>query len=63
KSVENGSIDGQYYLGHCYEFGIGIVENEKESVYWYKEAVKNGNNTAKLCLANCFRFGKGIEKR
>ncbi|UZO18443.1 uncharacterized protein OCT59_009756 [Rhizophagus irregularis] len=58
ESAKNGSIIGQFYLGNFYE----SVNNEKESVYWYKKATKSGNTIAKLHLANCYRLGKGTEK-
>ena len=62
KSVENGNIIGQYYLGYCYEYGIGIEKDEKKSIYWYEEAFKNGNIDAKLYYADCYRLGKGVKK-
>ncbi|GES76052.1 kinase-like domain-containing protein [Rhizophagus clarus] len=62
KSANNGSIIGKFNLGYCYEFGIGILGNEKESAYWYNEASKGRNTTAKLYLANCYKLGKGVDK-
>ncbi len=52
KSVENGSIIGQFYLGYCYEFGIGIQQNKKKSIYWYQNAANNKNTIAMLYLAD-----------
>lgn len=63
RSVKNESIIGQFYLGYCYEYGIGIENNEKESIIWYKRAANNGNTTAKFYLAECYRLGKGIKKK
>ncbi|CAB4393251.1 unnamed protein product [Rhizophagus irregularis] len=58
ESAKNGSIIGQFYLGKLYE----SINNEVESVYWYKKAAKSGNTSAKLYLANCYRLGRGIDK-
>ena len=45
RSVENGSIIGQFYLGYCYELGIGIMKNEN---YQFIGIMKQ-----RKCLANC----------
>ncbi|PKY57744.1 kinase-like protein [Rhizophagus irregularis] len=44
ESAKNGSIIGQFCLGNFYE---SILNNEKESVYWYKKAAKSGKGTEK----------------
>ncbi|RGB38822.1 hypothetical protein C1646_755227 [Rhizophagus diaphanus] len=64
KSANNGSIFGKFYLGYCYEFGIGIMNNGKKSAYWYREASKCGNTIAKLYLANNYHqeLEKGVDK-
>uniref|UniRef100_U9TPX2 HCP-like protein n=3 Tax=Rhizophagus irregularis TaxID=588596 RepID=U9TPX2_RHIID len=38
ESAKNGSIIGQFYLGNLYE----SINNEVESVYWYKKAAISG---------------------
>jgi TPR repeat protein len=55
-------IIGQFYLGYCYQYEIGIEKDDKQSVYWYERAANNGNRTAKLYLAECYNLGRGIEK-
>ena len=37
--AEKGDSFAHYYLGICYQFGIGILE-ETESVKWYREAAE-----------------------
>ena len=40
KSVESGSIIGQFYLGNCYEFGIEIDINKLKAFKWYEKSTK-----------------------
>ncbi|CAB5361469.1 unnamed protein product [Rhizophagus irregularis] len=37
----------QYYLGICYEYGIGTKENKSIAYYWYRQAAHNGIGTDK----------------
>ena len=42
-SAEQGNANGQFGLGMCYKYGIGITVNRKEAVKWIRKAVENGH--------------------
>ncbi len=48
--AEKGVSDVQYWLGDRYYMGIGISENYKEAVKWYRKAAKQGNLYAQSAL-------------
>ncbi|CAG8608524.1 11107_t:CDS:2 [Ambispora gerdemannii] len=58
---------GQYFLGHCYEIGIGTYENDETAVYWKRKAAnqgipaafESGYNSASFELAITHHEGSG----
>ena len=40
-SAEQGNANGQFGLGMCYKYGIGITEDRKEAVKWIRQAAEN----------------------
>jgi uncharacterized protein len=46
KSGDEGSVLAQTLLGFCYEKGLGIKENKKTAVTFYRIASQRGNETA-----------------
>ncbi|PKC61079.1 HCP-like protein [Rhizophagus irregularis] len=47
----------QYYLGICYEYGIGTKENKSIAYYWYRQAAHNGHAIALYYMGNICQFG------
>lgn len=41
-AAENGDEEAMYWLGQCYEDGIGVEANEEEARIWKKFAISNG---------------------
>ncbi len=41
-AAENGDEEAMFWLGQCYEDGIGVDVNEEEARIWKKFAVENG---------------------
>ena len=62
QSVENPSGIGQFYLGCCYESGIGTGINKLKAFKLYKNSAKRGNNHAQHKLGNLYQKGVGIRK-
>lgn len=50
----------QYYLGLMYAEGIGVPQDDKMSVKWYRLAAEHGIAEAQYNLGNYFFVGKGI---
>lgn len=48
--------------GYCYENGIGIERNVKESFRLYKEASKLNDPFSFVQVGRCFEYGIGVRK-
>lgn len=51
-----------YYLGLCYERGVGIKQNFKEAFNYYKKSAELDYEDAFISLANLYFKGVGTEK-
>ena len=64
RSAELNNVYAQYYLGLCYEGGIGgAVPSDKEAYNWYLISAQQNNAQAQNKLGNFYMKGRrGIEK-
>lgn len=46
KGADEGSVLAQTMLGYCYEKGLGVKENKRTAVLYYRRASQRGNETA-----------------
>lgn len=46
-------------IGVCYEYGLGVEENETEAFKYYTLAVNDNYTAAKYRLGLCYRYGRG----
>ena len=53
---------GQYSLGRCYEFGLGIPSFEDMAFFWYERSANQGYNEAMYSLGCCYHKGYGCIK-
>lgn len=49
-------------LGMNYEYGLGVLRDYKEAVYYYNKAIMAGSKSAKCDLAKLYIYGWGVEK-
>lgn len=49
-AADNGNPTAQKRVGECYEFGLGVAENEIIAAEWYRKAAKQGDNDAVQAL-------------
>jgi TPR repeat protein len=45
-----------------YEFGRGVIQDDKEAVFWYRKAAEQGDETAQSDLGGMYYIGCGVEK-
>lgn len=57
-----GHARSQHTLGTLYRYGIGVIENNKQAIRWYKEAADQSFPSAMLSLAESYIEGLGVEK-
>ena len=53
---------GQYSLGRCFEFGLGIPQFDEMAFFWYLKSAESGYNEAMYSLALCYHKGYGCIK-
>ena len=61
EAAKKGHAGGQGNLGYCYQNGLGVKQNIKKAIKYYKLAVKQGNSHAQLNLAICYFNGQGVK--
>ena len=62
KSAEQGEAEAQYLLGYCYQFGIGVEQNEKLAVKWYRVSAEQKYPLAQYALGGCYFQGQGVKQ-
>ncbi|CAG8669975.1 10442_t:CDS:1, partial [Funneliformis caledonium] len=56
-----GNRGAQCYLGHCYQYGIGVDINEEVSFGWYLKSAEGGYAEAFSHIGDCYLCGKGVD--
>lgn len=62
KAAEQGSKNAQYYLGECYEKGVGVEQSNEEAYKWYKKAAEQDSKDAQYALGKFYEEGIGVEQ-
>lgn len=57
QAAEAGDITRQYWLGYCYENGIGTAKNMTKAVHWCQESTKRGDHISQLAIDALNRLG------
>ena len=60
--AEQNYAPAQFYLGLCYERGIGVKKAPEQAVYWYRKAAEQNDAKAQFNLGVCYFNGRGVEK-
>ncbi len=55
-------LAAQYYMGVCYEYGIGMEKNPQEAFFMFRKAAERGLPDAMYRLANLYSKGIGVGK-
>jgi len=58
--AEQGDSFAQLYLAMMYQNGVGVAEDDKEAVKWYRLAAKQGNARAQKYLGMMYAQGEGV---
>ncbi len=58
--AEQGDGVAQYNLGVLYDRGIGVLQNYKEAIKWWKKAAEQGYVQAQYNLGNMYSDGRGV---
>jgi len=59
-AAEAGDAEAQFNLGASYEFGLGVPQDYKEAVKWYRLAADQGHADAQFNLGYMYDRGYGV---
>ncbi len=63
EAVGQGDRDAMFYLGMCYELGMGCDKSVATSAVWYKAAAENGVPGAELGVQRVERRGPTTDQK
>lgn len=61
-AAEQGQPEGQYNLGRCYYYSLGVPEDYEVAVKWYLKSAEQGHSEAQYNLGWCYKHGLGVTK-
>jgi len=61
--ANQGDADAQFNLALLYYTGVGIPQDRRYAIYWYKKAAEQGHIQAQYFLGKLYNFGEGEEVR
>ena len=59
--ADKGEADCQFNVALIYEKGIGVTQDEKEAVVWYRKSAEQGNSNAQFNLGVLYENGRGCD--
>ncbi|RIB26459.1 kinase-like domain-containing protein [Gigaspora rosea] len=62
KLADVNDPDGVYWLGYCYEYGIGIEKDENKAFIHYQKSADMKNSNGMYKVGYCYYIGIGVEK-
>jgi TPR repeat protein len=62
QSAEQGYSDAQVHLGSMYEYGKGVLKDQKQAAVWYRKAAEQGHPDAQVHLGFMYEYGYGVLK-
>ena len=45
-----------------YDYGLGVIEDDTQAVYWFRKAAEQGHAKAQYNLGVMYESGRGIAK-
>ena len=56
----NGNTEAQFQLGLMYDYGMGIVQDDRAAVEWYRKAAEQGYALAQFNLGLIYAKNQGV---
>ncbi|MEZ9519471.1 cobalamin biosynthesis protein CobT, partial [Vibrio splendidus] len=60
EAAEQGDVRAQTNLGIMYVNGEGVLQDDKQAVYWYRKAAEQGDARAQSNLGVMYANGEGV---
>ena len=58
--AEAGNREAQYFLGHLYAEGEGVLPDQAEALHWFHAAAAQGDPYGQFALGFMYENGKGV---
>ena len=60
RAADMGDSEAMVYLGHLYNWGRGIRQDDHEALKWYRKAADLGDADGQMWLGNMYSKGQGV---
>ncbi|MCP5536136.1 MAG: SEL1-like repeat protein [Akkermansiaceae bacterium] len=60
--AQEGNVDAQFLWGRVHSSSVGLQNDDREAVKWYRKAAEQEDARAQNCLGEAYFFGMGVGK-
>lgn len=60
--IIKGDARAQFYYGEIYSGGMGVKQDDKQAINWYRKSATQGHARAQTRLAYMFAKGRGVKQ-
>lgn len=60
KAADMGDPEAMVYLGHLYDWGRGVRQDDREALKWYRKAADLGDADGQVWLGGMYSKGQGV---
>lgn len=50
----------EFQVGQLYDFGFGVVQDDREALSWYRKAAEHGSAAGQRAVGDFYRMGRGV---
>lgn len=61
KRAEQGDASSQYFIGHCYYYGDGVIKDKTRAIKWFIQSAEQGYAKAQYYVGRCYFQGEVVE--
>ena len=61
QAAAQGYPSAEFQMGQLYDFGFGVVQDDREALGWYRKAADHGNPAGQRMVGDFYRKGRGVE--
>ena len=62
EAADQGHMEAQACCGNVYDFGWGVVKDDRLALVYYEKAAKQGHVGAQFNTGNCYARGQGCDQ-
>ena len=62
KAADEGEVEAQVQMGHMYEYGYGVKQDDVKAFAYYKIAAEHNSSNANYMLGAMYEDGRGTKQ-